>query len=45
MDSLKSKLAHYKMPKIFTVDAIKRKGQGKINRKELYNEYIKNRKI
>ena len=45
IDSLKSKLAHYKMPKIFTVDAIKRKGQGKINRKELYNEYIKNRKI
>ena len=46
MDSLKSKLAHYKIPqKIFTVDAIKRKGQGKINRKELYNEYIKNRKI
>jgi acyl-CoA synthetase (AMP-forming)/AMP-acid ligase II len=44
MDSLKSKLAHYKIPKIFTVDAVKRKGQGKINRKELLNEYIKNRK-
>ena len=42
---LKSKLAHYKIPqKIFYVDSITRKGQGKINRKELLNEYIKNRK-
>ena len=35
----------YKLPKIFTVDSFKRKGQGKINRKDLYNEYIKDRKI
>lgn len=45
LEKLKSKLASYKIPKIFSVDEIKRKGQGKINRKDLYNEYIKDRKI
>ena len=45
LELLKSKLVKYKIPKIFTVDSIKRKGQGKINRKDLYNDYIKNRKI
>ena len=46
LEILKNKLVKYKIPKkIFTVDSIKRKGQGKINRKDLYNEYIKDRKI
>jgi long-chain acyl-CoA synthetase len=45
LNLLKTKLVHYKIPvEIFYVDAIKRKGQGKINKKELLNEYIKNRK-
>lgn len=45
MDILQSKLVEYKIPiKFYQVDAINRKGQGKINRKELLNEYIKNRK-
>ena len=39
LELLKSKLVKYKIPKIFTVDSIKRKGQGKINRKDLYNDY------
>jgi len=43
---LKSKLAFYKIPReIFYVDSITRKGQGKINRKELLNEYKLNKKI
>ena len=45
IEMLKQKLVRYKIPKIFTVDSIKRKGQGKINRKDLYNDYIENRKI
>ena len=45
LDKLKDKLVRYKIPKIFYVKEIKRKGQGKINRKDLYNEYIKDRKI
>lgn len=46
LDLLKSKIVNYKIPhKIFYVNEIKRKGQGKINRKQLLDEYIKNRKI
>lgn len=45
IELLKTKLVAYKIPsEIFYVDNIKRKGQGKINRRELLNEYIKNRK-
>lgn len=40
LNLLKSKLVHYKIPvEIFYVDAIKRKGQGKINRKDLLEFY------
>ena len=45
-NKLKQKLVEYKMPsKIFQVDSINRKGQGKLNRKKLLDEYKKNRKI
>jgi len=46
LDLLKSKIARYKIPeKIFYVESINRKGQGKINRKNLLDEYKQNRKI
>lgn len=38
MDILKTKIAHYKIPDIKYVDEISRKGQGKINRKQLTDE-------
>lgn len=46
LNLLKSKIARYKIPEnIFYVESVKRKGQGKINRKKLLDEYKQNRKI